>query len=231
MRTRTVALSLASFLSGCVLFSSIALSWAGPSAGPPNSNVSAPINVGTSDQVKNANIGINGLAVFGNTLMASSTYLDFGSTAGTNGYGIRDNAGTLEFKNYLGSWSSMQSTINSLAGASQWTVSGSNIYNANAGNVGIGTASPLGKVDVNAGIAKTSTTEADTLRLRTSEADASNPFDLKISVAGGAALANRYVLLQTSDHLLANGGNIVLQKYGGDVGIGAAAPDKARGRG
>ncbi|MEK7509773.1 MAG: hypothetical protein AAB605_03610, partial [Patescibacteria group bacterium] len=33
--------------------------WTGPTAAPPNGNVSAPINVGTTDQVKNAGLGIN----------------------------------------------------------------------------------------------------------------------------------------------------------------------------
>lgn len=139
MRSRIAALVVTAFLSGSILFSSVAFSWTGPSAAPPNSNVNAPINVGSTDQTKNANLGVNGLAVFGNMLMASSTYLDFGSTAGVNGYGIRDNSGTLEFKNYLGSWSSIQSTVSGLVGTDEWTTSGSNIYNANAGNVGIGT--------------------------------------------------------------------------------------------
>ncbi|MEK7509377.1 MAG: hypothetical protein AAB605_01540, partial [Patescibacteria group bacterium] len=33
--------------------------WTGPTAPPPTPNVSAPINVGTTDQVKNAGLGIN----------------------------------------------------------------------------------------------------------------------------------------------------------------------------
>ncbi len=46
---------------------SLAYAWTGPSAAPPNSNVSAPINVGTVDQVKNAGLAVNALAVFGGT--------------------------------------------------------------------------------------------------------------------------------------------------------------------
>ena len=76
--------------------------WTGPTATPPGNNVPAPINIGTADQIKNGNIGVNGLAVFGNSLLGGATssnaYLNWGATLGVNGYGIRDNAGTLEFK-------------------------------------------------------------------------------------------------------------------------------------
>jgi len=117
----------------------------GPTQSAPAGNVSAPINVGTTNQVKNANIGVNGLAVFGNSILQANSYLNWGATAGTSGYGIRDNAGTLEFKNTGGSWASLQSLM---FGGNQWTASGNNIYNSNVGNVGIGTASPASKLDV-----------------------------------------------------------------------------------
>ena len=96
----------------------VALAWTGPTASPPGQNVSAPLNVGTSDQVKNAGLGVNYLAVFGNILLSGiGNYLNFGSTSGTSGYGIRDNAGTLEFKNINGSWGSLQSIIYSFGAA------------------------------------------------------------------------------------------------------------------
>jgi hypothetical protein len=45
---------------------------------------------------------------------------------------------------------SLQSTIFGLVGgAGSWTASGNNIYNSNTGNVGIGTAAPSYKLDVN----------------------------------------------------------------------------------
>jgi hypothetical protein len=80
--------------------------------------VAAPINVGTADQVKDGGLGVNYLAVFGNALLGGlsgiTAYLNFGTTAGSGGYGVRDNAGTIEFKNSGGSWASMQSTVSSL---------------------------------------------------------------------------------------------------------------------
>ena len=41
--------------------------WTGPTAVPPGNNVSAPINVGTTDQLKKAGLGVYSLAVFGNS--------------------------------------------------------------------------------------------------------------------------------------------------------------------
>lgn len=72
-------------LLGAVLFitASIVIAWTGPSAAPPNGNVAAPLNVDSTDQVKDAGLAINALAVFGNAILAgASRYLNFGSTAG-----------------------------------------------------------------------------------------------------------------------------------------------------
>ena len=127
--------------------------WTDPTEAPPNGNVAAPINVGSTAQVKNGGLGVNTLTVFGNSLFGGSTgsnaYLNFGAAGGTDGYGIRDNDGTLEFKNSGGSWASLQSTIfNLVGGAGSWGASGNDIYNTNSGKVGIGTASPGQKLSV-----------------------------------------------------------------------------------
>lgn len=121
-------------LSALLSFTLVA-AWTGPTQSPPNGNIAAPVNVGS--------FGVNALAVFGNSLFGGSTgsnaYLNFGATGGTNGYGIRDNNGLLEFKNRGGSWASIQSTVfNLVGGSASWTSSGNNISNTNTGNVGIG---------------------------------------------------------------------------------------------
>jgi hypothetical protein len=131
--------------------------WSGPTANPPGNNVATPLNVGTSNQVKNAGLSVNALAVFGNTLLGgiagSNVFLNFGATPGSAGYGIWDNAGTLNFKNSNGSWQSLQAIVAGLVGSGQWANSGSNIYNTNSGGgVGIGLTSPSAMLGVNGNI-------------------------------------------------------------------------------
>lgn len=50
----------------------VALAWTGPSSSPPNGNVSAPINVGSTNQVKNGGLSVNVLSVFGNSYIESN---------------------------------------------------------------------------------------------------------------------------------------------------------------
>lgn len=44
-------------------------------------------------------------------------YMNFGTTAGSSGYGIRDNAGTIEFKNSGGSWTNIGSGSGGVGGS------------------------------------------------------------------------------------------------------------------
>lgn len=60
-----LVLFLCVFLIGYDLLS--AQSWANPPAPPPTSNTPAPVNIGTSSQVKNGTLGIDGLGLFSNT--------------------------------------------------------------------------------------------------------------------------------------------------------------------
>jgi hypothetical protein len=51
----------------------------------------------------------------------ADTYLNWGSTVGTSGYGLRDNAGTIEFKGSGGSWAPIAASAGSAGG---WTKTG-----------------------------------------------------------------------------------------------------------
>ena len=58
------------------LLAATALSaWTGPTAAPPTNNVAAPINVGTTDQVKDAGLSLNSLLVSGNSLVSGISYV------------------------------------------------------------------------------------------------------------------------------------------------------------
>jgi len=55
--------------------------WVGPTAAPPGNNTDAPINIGTTDQIKNGRLGLGSLAVFGNS--AFSGYMKIGDSTTT----------------------------------------------------------------------------------------------------------------------------------------------------
>jgi hypothetical protein len=158
---------------GVFLSAAIVAAWTGPSASPPSGNVGAPINVGATSQIKSGDLGVSNLTTFGNTLLSglgvgTGRYLNFDYTnagsigGGSGGYGIRDNAGTLEFKNNGGSWQSLQTVVSGLVGSGQWTTSGANIYNSNSGNVGIGMIVPTNDLAIQQ---KTDTQSTGGLRL------------------------------------------------------------------
>ncbi len=146
---QTLTLSLCIVLISGVSF---ALAWTGPTQTPPNGNVSAPINIGTTAQVKNGGLSVNSLAVFGNTIISGvSRYLNFGTTAGATGYGIRDNAGVMEVKSSGGSWLGLLSgsgTTNYLPKLTAARTIGTSQIFDNGTNVGVGTTSPAQKFSV-----------------------------------------------------------------------------------
>src|ERR1700686_3162669 len=92
MRPLQLGLAVAAGIFFSALFS---FAWTGPTSAPPNGNADAPINVGPTAQFKNGNIGL-----YGNILLAANggSYLNFGATSGSTGYGIRDNNGTLKVR-------------------------------------------------------------------------------------------------------------------------------------
>ena len=68
----------------------------------------APVNVSGAMQLKNGTLGVNGLGVFGNTILKGTNgghrqrrqlLPQLRRDRRSSGYGIRDNNGTMEFKN------------------------------------------------------------------------------------------------------------------------------------
>jgi hypothetical protein len=86
-------------LVGALFTSFGALAWTNPSGLPTTSNIQSPIHTGSTAQTKNGSLGLGGLAVFGNTRVQQNRYINWGTTIGEPGYGLRSNAGTMEYKN------------------------------------------------------------------------------------------------------------------------------------
>jgi len=60
--------------------------WVGPTSTPPNNNIDAPINVGETSQIKDGGLGVDTLAVFGNSSV--SGYFKLGTTSDECNSGI-----------------------------------------------------------------------------------------------------------------------------------------------
>jgi hypothetical protein len=68
---------------------------------------------------------MDSLAVFGNAIISTvSGYLNFGETVGSTGYGLRDNNGTMEFKNSGGTWASLNNVIQNYLTLNNYTPGG-----------------------------------------------------------------------------------------------------------
>jgi hypothetical protein len=64
---------------------------------------------------------LTGVNPFTTGRIVASGYLNWGATTGTNGYGLRDNAGTIQFKQSGGAWVSLPASGTFPTGASYWT--------------------------------------------------------------------------------------------------------------
>jgi len=92
------------------------------------------------------------------------------------------------------------------------------------GKVGIGTTEPKGVLSVDSGVAKTSTTFTRIASFKTSEAYASFPLELSIAQRGHATSGSQSMELQAGHYGLDFNANLVLQRDGGNVGIGNDTP-------
>jgi hypothetical protein len=224
-------------LTGLAFNAAFAFAWIGPTASAPNANVAAPVNVGTAAQIKSGDLTTNSHTVYGdlrlnygwNPSPSTITYLNFSNaqnpttpTWGLNGYGIRDNNGTLEFKNSGGSWASLQSIIAGFSG--YWTAGTGGAIYYNGGNVGIGTTAPVAKAEIvqndatSVLLLRNNSTSAPTggmtvLQMRTgSDTGNANWFNIE------ADRANSVVRFNTSANM---------PKYSfanGNVGVGTESP-------
>ena len=70
-----------------------------PSAVPPGNNTPPPVHTGTAAQTKNGVLTLNGLGIFGNARFGATGHLNWGTTGGQNGYGLRGSGGVMQYKN------------------------------------------------------------------------------------------------------------------------------------
>jgi hypothetical protein len=67
--TKILTTAIVGGIVGAMFTSLIVYAWTGPTQAAPAGNVAAPVNVGPSDQVKNAGLSLNALTVFGNGVL------------------------------------------------------------------------------------------------------------------------------------------------------------------
>ena len=99
-------LSLLAILFAVLFSVSLLSAWSGPASAPPVGNLFAPVTALSHAQVKSGGLSVDALGVFGNAILSGSTvsYINFGSSAGMDGYGLRNNNGVMQFKHEGGEW-------------------------------------------------------------------------------------------------------------------------------
>lgn len=93
-----------------------------------------PLDAQNATQIQIAiNQLVTGVTPFTNLRLAASSYQNWGSGTGVNGYGFRDNAGTIQVKSSGGTWTTVDPTGAGDLDASYWTrVTESNLTNETA---------------------------------------------------------------------------------------------------
>jgi hypothetical protein len=187
------------------------------------------------DFVIDGNNGVVSMGTASSTVHSNSSGLIVAGTGGNRGiievWDSSATAGKAVFQNvggvtYVGSLSS-----GSGAGTFNLLVGG----NGSSATVGMslsgsGYAASFGRTDfayplnITSPYAKTDTTGRGLLFMGSNEAISSNPFGLVTVVTGASTLANRSVIIGTTDYGLANGGNLCFQTSAGNVGIGTTSP-------
>lgn len=188
------ALFLVSF---ALLFAGFAVSaWTGPTATPPDGNVSAPINVGGDTQIKSG------------SLWATSMGTDGGYCIGASCITAWPSAGS----GFTGSGSS--NYITKFTGAT--ALGNSSLLYDNGTNVGISTANPSNKFDVMVG-----TNTNDGIRVSTS--DSGSLLMARGGPSAGQFIIGSFDY-PSSLRFLTNSVDRVVITGGGQVGIGTVSP-------
>ena len=182
-------------------------------------NSTGSANTAVGDQALKNNVGgSNNVAVGDNALLNATGTGNIGIGAGA-GENLTTGGGNIAIGN---------SGVAGESGTIRIGDSATQTRTMLAGTVGIGTASPLTDTKLHVVSNSPKATIATTRALAVTTNDASNPFALDVKMVGAAAQTDRGVILQTADWNSSDGGNILLQPQGGNVGIGTTTPIKAK---
>ena len=175
----------------------------GPSGGVTTINLSGNLGIGTTSPSSR-------LTVYGDAFLeGSNRYLNFGTATGTGGYGLFDNAGTLQYKNSGGSWTAFSTSTGNVSSALQGqigfynasgnTISGtSSLFISQGGYVGIGTTSPLEKLTINETVSQASGDKAVQAIRVTNNATGGNTYGLYARTDGSSAANDIYTVYGTA---------------------------------
>jgi hypothetical protein len=120
-----------------------------------STNIFQNLNIYSNTHMKR-NLNVSGNLICGDNIAVKS-YINFGKVLDkSNGYGIRENSGNIQIKNYGGEWSNISTTL--------WSVSGTKVY-YNTNYIGLGTSEPLSTLDIRGNIAVSGNAIIDTLSL------------------------------------------------------------------
>lgn len=131
----------------------------------------------------------------------SNHYINFNTITGSSGYGIRDNGGTMEFKNNGGAWAGIGtgSGGGGGGGAGGWTFIAGAIYNSTTTDqvlIGATATSSLAKLQVIGGIYANASSSIDFLSSKSSTT--TNATTTTFAIIGAAANCNGTSALTTN---------------------------------
>jgi hypothetical protein len=169
-------ISISTAVFATVFTAGVVIAWTGPTLTAPSGNVSTPLNVTATSQVKAGGLWAASVGSDSGYCIGASCISVWPSpqllTSGTSAYYNTGNVGvgtttpgTILSVQGVANFSPATTTLYSIGGIDirdgcfaingvcigmdPWTRSGSTIYNNNTGDVGIGTVSPQAKLDIN----------------------------------------------------------------------------------
>lgn len=175
---------------------------------------------GTGTTISTGSIGVGDpspdhkLDVAGNIGLDANSYINFGDTDGTTGYGFRDNSGTIEFKNSSGTWTGIGSGT---GGESYWRINN-------------GALSPVNDtLDLLVGATATTSAKFAVLNVNNGTPTASVSGSIANAATfvdgnGNISTTNRRSMVLGNSTTYDSTGDILLNPAGGNVGIGTTAP-------